>query len=153
MRENYSWQTGGNNGAPNACQRILVVDDEPFIRMLNAKVLMRFGYQVDTAEDGAAAWQALNAKSYDLLITDHTMPKLSGVELLKKVRAAGMFLPVVMATGGIPNNEANQVSTLQPIATLLKPYTVDDLLGMVNRFLGEPDIQAEHFDQKNFAVA
>src|ERR1017187_5344654 len=62
--------------------RILVVDDEPDIRRLNAEVLKSSGYEVDTAEDGKAGWQALQAvshapDSYDLLITDHNMPGLS----------------------------------------------------------------------------
>lgn len=50
---------------------------------LNAEILMRVGYEVDATEDGQAAWQALNAGSYDLLITDNNMPKVTGVELLQ----------------------------------------------------------------------
>src|SRR6266850_2286293 len=79
--------------------RILVVDDDFDIRQLSAKVLRNRGYQVDAAEDGAAGWEALQTSNYDLLITDHNMPKVSGVELVKKMRAARMTLPVVLASG------------------------------------------------------
>src|SRR6266516_2928525 len=75
--------------------RLLVVEDDPTMRNLGAQVLVRAGYQVDAAEDGAAGWEALRAERYDLLITDHRMPRLSGLELVKKLRSARMTLPVV----------------------------------------------------------
>ena len=63
--------------------RILVAEDDTILLRLNAEILMRVGYEVDATEDGQAAWQALNAGSYDLLITDNNMPKVTGVELLQ----------------------------------------------------------------------
>ena len=119
----------------NPSSRILVVDDDMVIRQLNAKVLSLFGYQTETAEDGAAAWEALQAHSYDLLITDNNMPKVSGVELVKKVHSARMSLPVIMATGRLPKEEFTRYPWLQPAATLLKPYTVAELLGTVKEVL------------------
>src|SRR5258706_16426352 len=67
--------------------RILVVEDDPLLRLLNTETLMDAGYQVDAAEDGAAAWAALQRFDYDLLITDHDMPNVTGVGLLKKIHA------------------------------------------------------------------
>src|SRR5436190_12282712 len=75
-------------GQTNPPQRILVVDDDISIRELSTEVLIHHGYHVDAAEDGAVAWDILQVSSYDLLLTDHNMPKVSGVELLKKLRAA-----------------------------------------------------------------
>ena len=72
-----------------------MVEDDVFIRRLNAELLLRSGYEVDTAADGVAAWQSLNTDSYDLLITDNNMPKVSGVELLKQLHGARMALPVI----------------------------------------------------------
>src|ERR1022692_393627 len=79
--------------------RILVVEDDPGILSLNTEMLIRSGYHVDAAVNGAVAWDALQLNSYDLLITDHNMPEMSGVELLKKLHAVRMNLPVIMATG------------------------------------------------------
>src|ERR1035441_6822218 len=105
MKDNNILPVAEPAGATVQCQtsppcRILVVDDEPDIRRLNAEVLKSSGYEVDTAEDGKAGWQALQAvthapDSYDLLITDHNMPELSGLALVKKLRAARMALPVI----------------------------------------------------------
>jgi CheY-like chemotaxis protein len=108
-----------------------VVDDEPIVRRLNAKMLLDAGYRVDAVEDGAVAWDALQVKKYDLLITDNNMPKVTGVELIEKVRAAGMALPVIMATGALPKEAFSRRSRLQPVATLLKPYTLAEFLGTV----------------------
>ena len=120
-------------------RRILVVDDDLAIRQLSTEVLIHFGYDVDTAQDGAAAWQALNTDRYDLLITDQNMPKVTGVELLTKLRAARMTLPVIMATGTVPKEEFTRCPWLQPAATLLKPYTIAQLLGTVKEVLHATD--------------
>ena len=82
--------------------RILLVDDELDIRLLGADLLFHSGYQVDTAGDGESGWEALQARDYDLLITDNKMPKVSGVELVRKLRSARMALPVILATGAMP---------------------------------------------------
>ena len=77
--------------------RILYADDEPQLRRLGELVLVRTGYDVDTAADGAEAWAALNEVSYNLLITDNDMPKLTGLELTAQARRAGMRLPIMMS--------------------------------------------------------
>jgi CheY-like chemotaxis protein len=110
-------------------QRILVVEDDIGIRQLNVELLIACGYQVDAVEDGAAGWEALQAGSYDLLITDNNMPKLSGVELVKMVRSARMALPVILASGAIPPEELN----LNLSGTLLKPFTAVQLLRTVKQ--------------------
>lgn len=120
---------------PNTRQRILVVDDERDIRQLNAEGLGCAGYQVDTAEDGAAAWEALQLQHYDLLITDNEMPKLSGVGLLQHLHAAQLTLPVIMATGSSPEEELAQQPWLPIEAVLLKPYTMEELLDVVKNVL------------------
>jgi DNA-binding NtrC family response regulator len=77
----------------------------------------------------------LHATSYDLLITNHNMPKLSGVDLVKKLRSAHMKLPVVLASVALPTEELNQNPRLRFAATLLKPFTIDELLETVKKVL------------------
>jgi len=127
----------------NPPEHILVVEDDIFLRRLNTQVLERSGYEVDAAADGAAAWKELNTDSYDLLITDNSMPKVSGVELLKKMRAARMVLPVIMATGALPTKEFTRYPWLQPAATLLKPYTGEEILSVVKKVLREAEGSAD----------
>lgn len=116
-------------------QRILVVDDEPLIRQLNSETLANAGFVVDVAEDGVAAWDALQLNNYDLLVTDNQMPRLSGVDLVINIRAAGMILPVMMATGTQPEEEFTQHLWLHPFAVLLKPYSLAELVETVKTIL------------------
>ena len=122
-------------GQPNSDQRILVVEDERDLRQITAEVLIDAGYQVDVAENGRAAWDALQLSKYDLLITDQFMPKMSGVALLKKIHAARMTLPVIMATGLLPTKEFALHTWLQPVKMLPKPFLFEELLGMVKSAL------------------
>jgi DNA-binding response OmpR family regulator len=115
--------------------RILVVDDEPDICRLNTEVLLESGYHVDAANDGAAAWQALNAGHYDLLITDNHMPTVTGLELIKKLRAEDMTLPVILMSATLPTVELATHPWLQIQATLKKPYTLTELLVTVKKVL------------------
>jgi len=115
------------------------VEDDGIIRHLNAEVLIHSGYHVDAAEDGAVAWDALQLNRYDLMVTDNDMPKVSGVELLKKLHAVRMALPVIMATGTLPEEEFSRQPWLQPAALLLKPYSFDELLGTVRDVLRVTD--------------
>ena len=131
--------------AANPPRRILVVEDEPDIRRLNAEVLVSFGYHVDTAEDGNAGWEALHTsrhspESYALLITDHAMPGLSGLALVKKARAARITLPVIVATGRLPMEDLmTRYPWLKPVAALVKPYSIGQLLRTVETALRMAD--------------
>ena len=116
-----------------------MVDEDSDLRLLYAAVLVRPGYHVDAAEDGAAGWEALQANSYNLLITENDMPNLTGVELVKKLRSARMALPVVMAAGRLPTQELARNPALRLAATLLKPFAVNALLDTVKNVLRATD--------------
>ncbi len=115
--------------------RVLVVDDDVSIRQLTTEMLIRSGYEVDAAADGAAGWEALQAKRYDLLITDNFMPKLTGIEMLNKVQAASMQVPVIMATALFPKEEFALYPWLGAVTTLLKPFRAAELLSTARRVL------------------
>ena len=151
MKDNTISQAGGPDSAPiqhepSAPQHILVVDDDSGIRTFSTRALVGSGYRVDTAEDGAAAWEALQIKAFNLLITDNDMPGLTGIELVKKLHSARMALPVIMATGKSPKEEFTRYPWLQPAATLLKPYTIAELLGTVKEVLRATDSPREQVD-------
>jgi DNA-binding NtrC family response regulator len=69
------------------------------------------------------------------VITDNEMPKVTGVELLKKLHAARMGVLVIMATGTLPHEQFARFPWIQPVAVLLKPYTLVQLLGAVKKVL------------------
>jgi two-component system chemotaxis response regulator CheY len=120
-------------------RRILLVDDEPLIRQLYTELLNDPGYELDTAENGAVAWDALQMKGYDLLITDNEMPQVSGVELVKKLQAAHMAVPVIMVSGTMPTAELNRHPELHLAATMPKPFNITEFTDMVKKVLGTVD--------------
>jgi DNA-binding NtrC family response regulator len=119
----------------NSFCRILLVDDDHDLRSMNAELLSESGYHVDTAEDGASAWRALQKHSYDVLITDNTMPRVTGLELIKKVRSEDMTLAVILASGTVPAEELVQNPWLNIDAVLPKPYCITDLAKTVDDVL------------------
>lgn len=120
---------------PDHCPRILVVEDDCVLRLMNTEVLISSGYQVDAADSGASAWSALQTNGYDLVVTDNNMPKVTGVELVAKIHAAGLNVPVIMATGSYPTDEFERSPELRPAFVLLKPYDLGELLDRVTDVL------------------
>ena len=121
--------------ATHRSRRILVIDDDKGIRQLSAEVLVRHGYLVDAAEDNTAGWKTLQTNSYDLLITDLDMPEMSGLRLVKKLRAARMALPVILVLGTLTQLELSRNPWLQLSGVLLKPFSPDQLLEAVQSVL------------------
>ncbi|MEE2659770.1 MAG: sigma-54 dependent transcriptional regulator [Candidatus Latescibacterota bacterium] len=81
-----------------ATKRILVVDDDSYVRGATEEILIRKGYEVDTAADAAAALRQLEAVEYDLLLSDIKMPNMSGLELLEQVKTRTPDLTVILMT-------------------------------------------------------
>jgi two-component system chemotaxis response regulator CheY len=141
-------QAGEQAGARLADQtsripRILVVDDDACNRRLITELLIQSGYEADPAADGAAGWEALQAKAYDLLITDNFMPRVTGFEMVKLLRGRSATLPVIMATGAIPAAELQRHPQIKISAFLLKPYAAGQLLRTVKKVLREADRAAK----------
>ena len=118
---------------------ILMVEDVTELRALNAELLSRSGYRVDTAENAVLAWKALQSKRYDLLITDNNMPGVTGLDLIRQLRSEDMMLPVILASGTAPAEELEQNPWLAVSALLPKPYTSDELLKAVDEVLCKAD--------------
>jgi putative two-component system response regulator len=81
--------------------RILVVDDDPKVRAVLERVLLKDGHTIETAENGQAALAAIERRAPDVILTDVTMPGMDGFELCQrlKMNVATRLIPVVMVTG------------------------------------------------------
>jgi two-component system, chemotaxis family, chemotaxis protein CheY len=123
----------------NPARHILVIDDDSDLRQLSVDVLVSAGFTVDSAKDGAAGWEALKTKRYDLIITDNHMPKMTGVELIGKIRLSRVALPIIMATSHVPAHFFKQKPWLTPDASLQRPFSNDDLTVTVKKVLRMDD--------------
>ena len=70
----------------HASKKILIVDDEPEMRIAITEALKREGYQTDSAENAPNALHRLEGEAFDLVISDVKMPKMSGQELLREIK-------------------------------------------------------------------
>ena len=130
----------------NPARRILVVDDDPDTLQLSVDVLVNANFEVDASVDGVDGWDLLRAKHFDLVITDNNMQKMTGVELIEKLRYTRLPLPVIMATSQLPTLEFERKPWLLPDATLQRPFSIDDLLATVKRVLRTDDTNRSHME-------
>jgi len=129
---------GAARGAGLDRPRILVVDDEEAVRAMLVKTLTMADYDVDTAEDGAAALDRLRATDYDLLITDLKMPGMDGLSVIRQARRQSTTLPIVIITGYSTEASAIEAINLGVSGYLTKPFRLPRILSVTARALGEP---------------
>ena len=118
--------------ASKAQKRILVVDDSMTVRAMEKKLLQNRGYSVDIAVNGAEGWNAVRMNAYDLVVTDVDMPRMSGIELIEKMRdyTPTHKLPVIVVS--YKDREEDQLAGLNAGANyyLTKSSFHDD--GLIN---------------------
>jgi two-component system chemotaxis response regulator CheY len=125
-----------NYGEQNCELRILVVDDDLFMRDLILGILVHSGYKnIDGVGDGDDAWETLHNACYYLVITDYQMPKLTGLELIRKMRSEDMLQPVILVSGKMPAEELERHPGLLVDALLAKPFTAGEFLATVDKVL------------------
>jgi two-component system OmpR family response regulator len=115
--------------------RLLVVEDEPDLAATLRKSLVEEGFAVDVVSDGQdALWQA-SSIAYDVVILDLMLPGLSGIDILRNLRAAGNRVPVLVLTAR--DGSADKISALNTGADdyLTKPFTFAELLARVRALI------------------
>ncbi|MGE4293497.1 MAG: chemotaxis response regulator CheY [Desulfovibrio sp.] len=123
----------------NPKMRILVVDDFSTMRRIIKNILRQLGYDnVVEADDGTTAWEVLNKDNVDFIISDWNMPKMTGIELLRKVRASEEYasVPFLMVTA-----EAQQENIIEAVQArvnnyIVKPFTPETLGQKIDRIFG-----------------
>ncbi len=116
--------------AVNTNMRVLIVDDFSTMRRIIKNILRQLGFtNIIEADDGSAAWEILNKDQVDFIISDWNMPQMTGIELLRKVRASEEFadLPFLMVTA-----EAQQENIIEAVQAkvsnyIVKPFTAETL--------------------------
>jgi response regulator RpfG family c-di-GMP phosphodiesterase len=115
--------------------RVLVADDDPAIRGVLHVILAQGGYQVDEAVDGAEALEAFQSRGADLILSDLQMPGMTGLELLRRVRALDDTVGFIILTGASTVENAVEALRVQADDYLVKPFNLDEVLLAVERAL------------------
>ena len=111
--------------------RVLVVDDEKSIRRTLGEFLRAEGYEVVEAEDAESAQRCLGEDGFDVVVTDIVLPRVSGVELLRRIQACAPDVPVVMMTGEPTVETATESLRAGAVDYLFKPITKAGILRVV----------------------
>ena len=125
--------------------KLLVVDDEKNLRLVVQKELSRLEHKVETASDGEAAWEALEAQDFDVLLCDINMPRLDGIGLLRRLREKSQNPPeVIMLTGQATVETAIEAMKLGAYDYLTKPYRFNELAALVTQAAAKQELKLDN---------
>lgn len=120
--------------------RILVIDDDPFVRSMVERTLRGFGHRVTCAQDGDEGLKLLDQDDIDLVVTDMLMPGKEGIETILDIRSWHGETPILAISGGGaitgPDGPLEDARLIGANGVLSKPFDVPTLMGAVERLLG-----------------
>jgi adenylate cyclase len=124
---------------PGQREHILVVDDSPAVRHLIADALGRQGFAVTVAEDGQAGLDRARADRFDMIVTDYDMPRMDGFELVHALKRDPKLrdVPTLMLTARDTRRDQAQMRAVGLTSYLVKPFSVDKCIAIVERVLAE----------------
>ncbi|MDD5168478.1 MAG: sigma-54 dependent transcriptional regulator [Syntrophales bacterium] len=119
-------------------RKILIVDDEPSMRMALSESLDSCGYRTETVDNGVEALKAFDREPWDLVITDMRMPGISGMDVLRGIRSKSKETPVILITAY--GTVSTAVDAMKEGATefIMKPFSLDDLESAVRKIFAAP---------------
>lgn len=123
----------------SACDAILLVDDELRLRRTLVRSLEGRGYRVVEAATAGEAVTAALATGFAVMLLDINLPDATGWDVLRRLRAAGCDVPVVVLSALPPN--PTRVREFQPLGVLHKPFPIDALLRLIRVACGAPTPQ------------
>ena len=118
--------------------RLLVADDSETVLLMLQRRLEMAGYEVRTATDGVEALEELERAGDDepdVILLDAMMPRMSGVEVLQKLRDDGSKIPVLMISAHLDANEPDRMRSLGASDCIPKPFEWDDLIGRIEELV------------------
>lgn len=129
-------------------KRILIVDDEDIVIRSCMRILNNDEYSIDAAHDGQQALGILETTAYDLLILDIKMPKMNGIEVLRRVKESHPDIDVIMITGLNEIETAVQAMKLGAFDYMPKPFDPEELILVVERALERRQLLQENLNLK-----
>jgi CheY-like chemotaxis protein len=121
--------------------QILLAEDQPFAAEAISIMLRLAGHRVDVVEDGAAALERVQGRldHYDVVLTDSSMPRLTGVELVKRLRALQFPGRIVVVSGFLRAEDEAAYRVMGVDGILLKPFENDELMQAIGAGGGSGD--------------
>lgn len=123
-------------GSNLAC-RILVADDDDFIRRFLKDLLTRRGYQVDLVPNGAEALEKSRTGDYSVFILDLEMGRPTGLEVIARLRAAGNETPIVLMSGSFSAELLGSMPGAVGVTYLAKPFSGAEVEAEIEKVIGK----------------
>ena len=114
-------------------KRILVVEDDPHLQAIMVRLLTKAGLDAVAADRGDRAFSILEQQSFNVLLLDQGLPDMTGVELLRRLRASKMRTPALMVTGDTSALEPESLCELGVVEIFSKPVDLHQLLEGIAR--------------------
>lgn len=124
-------------------QTILFVDDDKILHKIIAEYLKELNADIIFAENGFDAYEIFKKQKIDLIVTDLNMPKISGVDLIKKIRDVNFWLPIVVLTSELTSENFISCGNLNIQGLIDKPLNKEKLLTVLNN-LSKYDIDENY---------
>jgi CheY-like chemotaxis protein len=112
---------------------LLVVEDDPIIRMVSKNLLGKLVKQVDVAENGHVGYEKAINNKYDLILSDFFMPVLDGRQMIQKLRSEGLTVPIVAVTAAVMGQESEALLDAGANKVIAKPISMNTFLEVVEQ--------------------
>ncbi len=119
-------------------RRVLVVDDDPHLRELMMDVFIQKRAHVEGVPDGMQAWALVQALEYDLVVTDHRMPFMTGLELVENIRQSGRNVPIILVSGFGLEGRERELREDPRLRLLAKPFSLLTLFKVAQELINAP---------------
>lgn len=126
---------------------ILIIDDsQEIVKYLTERILPAHGYRTRSAHDGQSGLDAIRKSPPDLIMLDYNLPDMTGIDILQQLAQESIAIPVVLMTGYGSELSAIEAFRLGAKDYLIKPFTTDELLGTIDRAMGEVRLRHDKED-------
>lgn len=137
IKAEISTHTESNMEIPRGNEHILFVDDEEPVVNVNRKILQRLGYSVETITDPVIALEMFKEEpfAYDLVVTDMTMPRMTGKELVYEIKKIRPDLPIIICTGFSDKIDEKIAGEIGVDGYIIKPVTRNEIAQIIRNVL------------------
>lgn len=117
--------------------KLLVVDDEKQIRTRLGELGVKLGFEVTTAEDGLAGWEAFQKVQPDLVVLDIYMPRMNGLMAMGKMKELKPDCPIILITGFLHYEQLIEKRSIKPDGFIIKPFHLEKIANLMLELVDE----------------
>lgn len=125
-------------------EKVLIVDDDPGIRSTISELIQELGFGTETASDGLDALEVLDSGPFLCVFTDIMMPNMSGLELIRRIKARDVSLPIIVITGYASVEIAIDAMKCGASDFISKPFKVKQIEILLNKVMREKSLLEEN---------